>query len=943
LSNAQDLGPGVQLSWSGGDPDETDTVTYDLLLGIDELNLDKVAEGLTHPGFVLENVKENTTYYWKVISCDGKAYTAGDVWRFTTGSFTSSNRAPYVPGNPVPASGSADRGLSLSLSWEGGDPDSGDVVIYTVLFGTDPDSLKTVSVQQERTSFAVAGLDYGRTYFWKVIASDNIEFVHSGLWSFSTMSSPVVNNPPFLPSDPQPVDYAENMDTDVFLSWKGGDPDSGDQLTYDVYLDNANPPTIRIASSLDGTVLQTVGLQEGAVYYWRVVVHDGDTLRTGPVWRFSTKVHPRLTITSPDGGEIWEAGKQQDITWTWSGAIDSVKLHCFMAGSWVTIVEATANDGLYSWEVMGGFTGMARLRVSSLSGSVWDESNGLFEIIPGLAPLTPVLTLPGEGSADNALLDIDFTLPEPALEGSVKMVFIQTGGSPDIHSPHTVIFSSAFSATGRHTAVLNGADLSSHPAVASVSSSPSDFLADGSIYAVRLEYLDSLSRPSNAAVHQNFRYDITAPAVVLTSPASGDTLTDTQALSYALSETAVQGTVTWTWSGGTPDPGSPHVQALTAAELDSGLHADITLVNNPGLVMGAQYNVSISVTDAAGNSSNAVVAANVVYHSADDYSQWYYRGKVTFNTTATGANILGDVTDFPMLLRLDAGNFYFHQAMPHGEDIRFSKSDGTPLPYEIERWDNLLQVAEIWVRLDTVYGNNDTQSFYIYWGNVAAADSSDGEAVFSTDKGFKGVWHLNDGPQDATADHNHASLSGGSGPSSVSGIIGGCMDFDGVDDFLRVANAPSLEMGDNFTFSLWVKWESGAIPDRSARLLDKKEHNAAANGWTVHLDINDDDEIRVAGSSAQITSIPYFVDSWAAGGWHYVVLIFDGDMVYSYADGLPAGNGTISSVMDNDMDLFIGRSGGGNDFWHGKMDEIRISKGIRSSDWIKLSYLSQDY
>jgi hypothetical protein len=48
----------------------------------------------------------------------------------------------------------------------------------------------------------------------------------------------------------------------------------------------------------------------------------------------------------------------------------------------------------------------------------------------------------------------------------------------------------------------------------------------------------------------------------------------------------------------------------------------------------------------------------------------------------------------------------FSQAQFGGSDIRFTKADNTFLPYEIERWDSAHSQAEIWVKVDTVFGND---------------------------------------------------------------------------------------------------------------------------------------------------------------------------------------------------------------------------------------------
>lgn len=94
---------------------------------------------------------------------------------------------------------------------------------------------------------------------------------------------------------------------------------------------------------------------------------------------------------------------------------------------------------------------------------------------------------------------------------------------------------------------------------------------------------------------------------------------------------------------------------------------------------------------------------------------WSFAKKLFLNTTASGANVGGNVVNFPVLVRLTSGNFSFSQAKSGGEDLRFTKADGTPLPYEIERWDATNSAAEIWVNVDTVYGNDSTHFITMYW------------------------------------------------------------------------------------------------------------------------------------------------------------------------------------------------------------------------------------
>ncbi len=68
-----------------------------------------------------------------------------------------------------------------------------------------------------------------------------------------------------------------------------GDPDAGDAVTYDVYLDTVNPPTYLIASDLTRANFWPPTLSLHIYYYWKVVATDISEASTeGPVWSFET-------------------------------------------------------------------------------------------------------------------------------------------------------------------------------------------------------------------------------------------------------------------------------------------------------------------------------------------------------------------------------------------------------------------------------------------------------------------------------------------------------------------------------------------------------------------------------------------------------------------------------------------------------------------------------
>src|SRR5688572_10259815 len=134
-----------------------------------------------------------------------------------------------------------------------------------------------------------------------------------------------------------------------------------------------------------------------------------------------------------------------------------------------------------------------------------------------------------------------------------------------------------------------------------------------------------------------------------------------------------------------------------------------------------------------------------VHARAQDFARWRHAKPLTLNTSASGADVKGDVRNFPLAVALDASNFDFTQAKPNGADVRLSaNADGETLPHAIEHWDAEANTALIWVKVPLVRGDDAKQSIHMHWGNPDAPAASDSPAVFDTRDGFVGVWHLNE-------------------------------------------------------------------------------------------------------------------------------------------------------------------------------------------------------
>jgi len=104
------------------------------------------------------------------------------------------------------------------------------------------------------------------------------------------------------------------------------------------------------------------------------------------VWLIKIEPEPpvaNISVTSPNGGEVWVMNETKDITWT-SENIDDVKLELSIDNgmSWTAIVDSTPNIGTYSWVVSASAPSTECLiRIYDLSDSlVYDESDSIFTI-----------------------------------------------------------------------------------------------------------------------------------------------------------------------------------------------------------------------------------------------------------------------------------------------------------------------------------------------------------------------------------------------------------------------------------------------------------------------------------------------------------------------------------------------------------------------------------
>ncbi|MBN1130644.1 MAG: DUF2341 domain-containing protein [Chitinispirillaceae bacterium] len=348
------------------------------------------------------------------------------------------------------------------------------------------------------------------------------------------------------------------------------------------------------------------------------------------------------------------------------------------------------------------------------------------------------------------------------------------------------------------------------------------------------------------------------------------------------------------------------------------------------------------------NTGSTIIRFDVVVQSHDTTviwnPQWHFAHAFVLNTSVTGADISSSVENFPVLVRLTSSNFNFSQAQFSGGDILFTKSDNTFLPYEIERWDPVTGLAEVWVKVDTVHGGNSAQLLMMYWGNVNAASQSNPAAVFETAAGFAGVWHLSQPAGAVVMDATANGISGtATATTTAAGAVGTGQLFDGTSSVIRVSGsaASTLNFPENGTYSVSAWIYADTLDTLYYGIVYKSNFQY---GLQIRPERNWEFFSFIDGTGWEGSRSPA-----SAGSWHFLAGVRRGAQQYLYVNGVCVDS-SVTLMSSNqsriyDSPLEIGHCPDGGlepDRWFGGViDEVRVSSVSSSADWIKLCYMNQ--
>jgi hypothetical protein len=219
------------------------------------------------------------------------------------------------------------------------------------------------------------------------------------------------------------------------------------------------------------------------------------------------------------------------------------------------------------------------------------------------------------------------------------------------------------------------------------------------------------------------------------------------------------------------------------------------------------------------------VTDTIVYVWIDGERAWQtwnssYRYERPINMTNTGSQTLNNGTTvnitFDHSALVSSG-----KSLASGNDVRITWYNETGQEYvELDRHNSTsfnTTNTNIWFKIkDDIPAGGSDGNYTLHYGNPSAAlPPSDQNAVFMWSPplaNVSGMWHMEEGQGSTVTD---SSGKGNSGTIygtiwNNDGRFGRGLVFDGVDDYVEVANSDSLNITDEITISAWVKCEKNS-------------------------------------------------------------------------------------------------------------------------------------
>lgn len=309
---------------------------------------------------------------------------------------------------------------------------------------------------------------------------------------------------------------------------------------------------------------------------------------------------------------------------------------------------------------------------------------------------------------------------------------------------------------------------------------------------------------------------------------------------------------------------------------------------------------------------------------------WSERQPLTIDASGDGAAIDEDLTNATVLVRLHDGNFQFLAAAEGGSDLRFVSPDGKKTyPYQIERFDNLINEAFVWVQVPAIKAGEKTM-VSLYYGGTEGTGSTNAADAYDTNTNL--AMQFGQAGENFTDSTKNGNNSSNPGVTSDGGIIGSSLRL--LDTPLVIPASPSLDWsaGQELTWSAWIR---PAALQNNAVIFSKTSGDSS-----FRLLLNQGSPVIQANGTASQPG-----EALPAGTWSHIAFTAADGEIQLYINGLPTGSLT-ATLPELSADTIIGGLAegvpeNGMEKFNGELDSLIISDIARSGSWLKLAAIQQ--
>lgn len=163
--------------------------------------------------------------------------------------------------------------------------------------------------------------------------------------------------------------------------------------------------------------------------------------------------------------------------------------------------------------------------------------------------------------------------------------------------------------------------------------------------------------------------------------------------------------------------------------------------------------------------------------------------------------------------------------------------------------------------------------------------------------------------------------------------------FNGTSSYINIGQKSSLKMTDSISISAW--FYVNTISPTYQNIISDHGLNQATAGPGKILRLNYGKLQFIVGGlyGSTVTPATYVESSITVSKWYHVVATYDRSLIKLYVNNvLVATKAYSQSLTVNPNNILIGNSGFGNEFFNGKMDQIRIYKRAITENEVKALY-----